>query len=252
MPTAQQLVNMGYTGYAGWDDAGANADFNATGGSGKGGPSGGDGGSSVDDILNNAISAITSMVPKPVKPYDEVNPFFFDEELARTASVAEYTPYYQEMLTDYISKVETTKSRSEQDMTRTLEQLEAGKEYYMGTQRRLIDKAVKNVNEGYAGRGLFFSGARPKDIGELQTEYEAENKNYLTNFQYQKTGAELQKRRTTEDVDLASKLYTRDVEREKKSAIEGGVLQRKSEVRDEYEASRQKYYDNANYGGLYS
>ena len=36
MPTAQELINMGYTGYQGWDDAGANADFNATGGSGKG------------------------------------------------------------------------------------------------------------------------------------------------------------------------------------------------------------------------
>ena len=36
MPTAQELINMGFTGYQGWDDAGANADFNATGGSGKG------------------------------------------------------------------------------------------------------------------------------------------------------------------------------------------------------------------------
>jgi hypothetical protein len=47
-------------------------------------------------------------------------------------------------------------------------------------------------------------------------------------------------------------MYNRDIEREKKYAIESGVLQRESEVREEYEAGRTKYYDNAQYGGLIS
>lgn len=38
MPTTQELINMGFGGYAGWGDAEANADYNATGGSGKGSP----------------------------------------------------------------------------------------------------------------------------------------------------------------------------------------------------------------------
>ncbi len=37
--TAQQLVGMGYQGYQGWSDTEANADFIATKGQGKGGPS---------------------------------------------------------------------------------------------------------------------------------------------------------------------------------------------------------------------
>lgn len=36
--SAQELVNMGYYGYRGWNDAEALADFRATGGSGKGSP----------------------------------------------------------------------------------------------------------------------------------------------------------------------------------------------------------------------
>lgn len=48
MPTASELVNAGYTGYQGWGDAEANADFKATSGAGKfpqgGGSSGGGGG----------------------------------------------------------------------------------------------------------------------------------------------------------------------------------------------------------------
>ncbi|HZX14976.1 MAG TPA: hypothetical protein VFF49_11330 [Thermodesulfobacteriota bacterium] len=38
MATAQQLVQQGFYGYQGWDDASAAADFAATGGAGKGGP----------------------------------------------------------------------------------------------------------------------------------------------------------------------------------------------------------------------
>jgi hypothetical protein len=250
--TAQELVNQGYGGYAGWGDAEAEANFNATGGAGKqtGGGSSGGGSSSVDDILNNAISSFTAYLPKSVKPYEEVNPFFFDEVLARQAAEAEYAPYYDEMLSDYVTGVERTKSRSDSDFKRTLESLDAGKEYYMGTQRRLLDRAVKNVNEGYSGRGLFFAGAKDKDIGEMKTEYEAEKSNYMRNYEYQKSGAELAKQRLYEDVDLDQSKFTRDTERERKYAIEGGVLKRRSEAQEEYEAGRQKYYDNASYNGL--
>lgn len=46
MGAAADLVNAGYTGYQGWGDAEAQADFNATGGAGKF-PSGGGGGGSI-------------------------------------------------------------------------------------------------------------------------------------------------------------------------------------------------------------
>lgn len=45
--SVQDLVAMGYHGYTGWDNAGALADFKATGGSGKGGPSSGGSGAGV-------------------------------------------------------------------------------------------------------------------------------------------------------------------------------------------------------------
>ncbi len=41
MPSASELVAMGFHGYAGWGDREADADFKATGGAGKGGPSSG-------------------------------------------------------------------------------------------------------------------------------------------------------------------------------------------------------------------
>jgi hypothetical protein len=240
--------------YKGWNPDSAQADYNATGGVGKAGYTGDAGNSSGGDfnsIIQNAINSVTSMISGPVKDYEEVNPFFFDEALAKEASTAEYAPYYQELLTDYISNVERTKSRSQEDLGRTLKQLEAGKEYYLGKNRMALDKALRNTNEGYAGRGLFFSGMRPKEIQEIEKENQMDVENYLTGYNYNKSGAELQNVRTGENVDTALSQYTRDTEREKDTAIAGGVLTRKGEVREEYEAGKTKYYQNAGYGGLY-
>ena len=94
-------IKAKYPGYAGWnDEAAIVADFNATGGAGKGGSSSGGGGGGGDymdasTILQNSISAILTGIKK-VTPYEQNNPFLFDEEFARTATTAQYSPYYSE------------------------------------------------------------------------------------------------------------------------------------------------------------
>lgn len=60
MGYAQDLVSKGYTGYQGWGDAEAQADFNATGGSGKGSPnsyssSGASGSNNAVDIAKQLL-----------------------------------------------------------------------------------------------------------------------------------------------------------------------------------------------------
>jgi len=247
--TAQQLIDMGYGGYAGWGDAEANANFLATGGSGKEGGSSG-GGNDVNSILQNAINSITGMLPSDIKPYEEVNPFFFDEKLAKEAATAEYAPYYDELLSDYIAIVERTKSRSKEDLQTVLSQLSAGREYYLGKERRLLDRALESTDKGYAGRGLFFSGAKEKDRQEYQTEYEKGIESYERQYQYKTSQAKLGKARTLEDIMMQERKYKRDIGREKEAAIAGGVLQRKGETRDEYEISRKKYYEGSLYPSI--
>jgi hypothetical protein len=202
------------------------------------------GGGSVDSILNTATQSYADLFSS-IKPYDEVNPFFFDEKLAQTASEAEYAPYYKEMLTDYTQGVETKKARSTTDLQKTLEELSASKEYYTGKERTLLDRAVRSTNEGYAGRNLFFAGAKDRDIKELQSDYDknyGEQGYYTQNYANQATAAKQTAERNVEDWDLASSMYNRDLEREKTYAVKSGVLQRKQETRDEYEISRRKYY----------
>lgn len=236
--TAQQsLDKYGTVAYTAWDEASAQADWNAKNG-------GGGGGGDANSILDNAVNSFSSLV-KNIPNYDTQNPFSFDEALAREASTAQYSPYYQRLLTDYTQEVETKKARGTEDLKSTLEQLNAGKEYYTGVQRRALDKAERQTNEGYAGRGLFLSGVRGRDIEELRTESEAQTGNYLRGYDYNTSQAKLGEERSKVDLGTALSQYTRDTEESKKAAIESGVLQRRNEALDQYNIGKKDYYNTA-------
>lgn len=202
----------------------------------------------ADDIIQESIDAVLEVVPEPPEPYEQVNPFFFDEALAREASIAEYSPYYEEMLSDYIADIERTKSRSQEDLEQTLDQLSAGKEYYLGRERKLLDKALRNTNEGWAGAGLFFSGAKERELRELKEEYGDITSEYLRKYRYNVSEAKETAERLGEDIATQRAKQERDISREKEYAVESGVLQRREEALEEYEAGRKKYY-GAQYPG---
>ncbi len=202
------------------------------------------------DFASSFASSISSITPYEQKAGYFTDVWSKDEALARESVVAEYSPYYTEKLTDYTSAIEQGKSRSQEDLKRTLEFLAGGKEYFLGTARRVLDKALRASNEGYAGRNLFFSGAREKDIREMKQEDVAQTGEYMRGYGYNTAGAEQTAKRTGEDLALNQKMYTRDIEREKKVAIEAGVLGRRGEAMQEYETGRSKYYSQ--YPNYYS
>jgi len=201
----------------------------------------------ADSIVKAATAAYTSAV-KNVPSYESVNPFAFDEELAKANATSEYSPYYSRLLSDYTQNVERTKSRSAEDLKTTLDQLSAGKEYYTGVQRRALDTATRSTNEGYAGNGLFFSGVRERDIKELQTESGARVGDYMDTYKYNTGQAELGNTRTIENQDTALSQYSRDNTEAQKAAIAENVLQRKNEALTEYGIKSKNY---ANEFGTY-
>jgi hypothetical protein len=244
----ESISRYGTESYTGWGQTGADADFKAKGGqTGSQTSSSSGGGNSVESIVKGMQDYVASLINVP-EDYSIKNPFSFDETLAKTAATAEYSPYYDQMLSDYTSTVERTKSRSQEDLTKTLDQLAAGKEYYMGTERRLLDRTIDNVNKGYAGQGLFFSGAKQKDINQINTEYGAQTGEYNRQYQYNVGQAQTAATRTSENIATASSMYSRDVGQAKTAAIEQGVLQRQSEAVQQYEIRRQKYYGASGYG----
>ena len=243
--TVQELINAGYGGYAGWSDAAANADFNATGGSGKqtsGSSSGSSGGSdgtiSAEEYANKIIEAQKKSIEEETKfleEYTATNPFIFDEELARKSAVAEYEPYYAELLKDYTSDIDLRRG-SIQDETKLLAKM---KEMDTASRARSYQQAVGRAEEGFAGSGMFFSGNRAKGVGEMNVDYTVGEKREgeIYNRRQSEYGTQL----GALDSDLYRK--SRDIEREKKSAVESGILTRKKEAQTEYYMPlEQSYY----------
>ncbi len=74
--TAQQLVQMGYGGYAGWGDAEANADFNATGGSGKKTSSSSSSSSSSGSSSSSSGSIQANYDAELQKAYERLKPYY--------------------------------------------------------------------------------------------------------------------------------------------------------------------------------
>lgn len=69
MGAAADLVKAGFTGYQGWDDASAQADFSATHGSGKGSATGGSGGGGFQAVSAPNVQDIEDKVYNQLKPY---------------------------------------------------------------------------------------------------------------------------------------------------------------------------------------
>lgn len=210
---------------------------------GYGGESGGGGSGAASQYVGSIANQFTQL-----KPFDQVDPFSFDKALATQAATAEYEPYYNQLLSDYTKQVNTTISRSQEDLKSTLTSLQQGKDYYTGTQGRLLDKALKSTNEGYAGRGLFFSGAREKDINDLNTQYQADSGNYNNQYDYNVGQAKTGQARSVEDTNTALSQYQRDITQQKKTGIAQGVLNRQSEAQQMYETARSAYYGSSALG----
>lgn len=137
---------MGYGGYAGWGDAEANADFNATGGAGK--QTGGGGGS----------SGTGPNIPK----FD----FNWEKSLAaQTNALSDLSVYYQKLLDIYGGDVALAKQRIDQDYERGLrvKATEAdwsteGIQQQKAERQRQFKIAMRDLDETMNRRGVFTSG----------------------------------------------------------------------------------------------
>lgn len=180
--------------------------------------------------LKEKIDAETKWVDK----YISENPFVFDEELAKRSATAEYQPYYTELLDDYIQDVNKQRQtvQGEQKLLGQLKQLDTG------ARSRAYQYALENANEGYAGKGLFSSGMRARDIGKQEIEYKAGAKEAEGRY-----GAQEQRLESTlEGYQTDEERKIRDVGREQQVAVTGGIEQRRGEALKPYLSSYEQAY----------
>lgn len=201
---------------------------------------------SVDDY----IKSIANMMPEAPPKYSEVNPFYFDEQAAEEISTAEFEPYYDEILSDYLSDVSTTKERIGEDKTKMVAELQSQEDYFVERNEKNLDRLMRGIKEGYSGKGLYFSGFKERDIAETQEESKAGLQDYLRKSDYDVAKTELGAQRQLEDIAKGTTRFQRDTGREKTAAITGNILKQKGEKLSQYNLGMKEYYQNPNWGSL--
>ncbi|MFA7000359.1 MAG: hypothetical protein WC241_04585 [Candidatus Paceibacterota bacterium] len=147
----QMAINAGYTGY--------NDYLNNKGSTQSSGTS------SVDQAKQTLVDQYNSLMDemnKRVKDFETANPFSFDEVLAEASTEERYNPYYDAELKDFTSGIERQRqsAEGEKQLLVDMNRIQAGEE------KAALDDAISASEEGYAGAGLFFSGARERATGK--------------------------------------------------------------------------------------
>lgn len=165
------------------------------------------------EIADLIINAVTESLPEVPKYSD--NPFTFDEELAREASTAEYSPYYKEMLDDFTQDVSMRRQRG------------------VAEENRLLEDLSVERDAGLAERGMTFSGEKKRELTNYNPNV-ASPMAFMRDLQSKGRDLKLSTRQLLEDLALTKQRGERDIEREKQAAIEGGVLTRRGEALESY------------------
>lgn len=121
--------------------------------------------SSADSFLKQLKDELSSQfdeLAKRTKEFDANNPFSFDEALAKASAEERYNPYYSAELQDFTQGIERQRQSTEGQM-KLLTDLN---KVQVGADKRALEDAINASEEGFAGAGLFSSGARERATGQ--------------------------------------------------------------------------------------
>jgi hypothetical protein len=198
---------------------------------------------SVDDYIN----AIADTLPEPPEEYMKANPFWFDEQSATELATAEFSPYYDELLQDYLGEVKLTSEKNKGDALRTLADLDKQKELFFKDNTQDFDKLIRGIKEGYSSKGLYFGGTNVRDQVEAQNDNTNQLEGYMNTYGAKTGQVQSDVNFKNTQLDTLANQKSRDINREKYTSILGGVNQQKDEALDEYIYGMKTYYKTPNY-----
>jgi len=184
---------------------------------------------SAEDYAQSIIKTQQEQINKEksfIEDYLAENPFIFDELLAKQSATAEYTPYYTELLDDYLQDIELKRQtvQDDQKLSAYLSERSAEKT------SREYEQAIASAEEGFAGSGMFFSGIKDRKGGLLNIEKTGKLADIAT--QQEHAQRDYGRQLTAMDTDVSRK--KRDIQRELEAAISGGIETRRGEATKSY------------------
>jgi hypothetical protein len=177
---------------------------------------------STGDYTSDLIGTLTGqVVPQALE---------FDTEAARAAAEQEWSPYYDEILQDYLTEADLFRGRSEADIASTLGLLGGRREEFMGDIARESPIIQEQIGGRFADRGLYFGGEREETQRRQLEKEERTRGSYEREYEYETQQKQLQQQRYVEDLERKRRQRERDLARQREAAITGQVETRRAEV----------------------
>lgn len=180
-----------------------------------------DPGQRAEETLLQAQQKLQEETNRLFKEYNTKNPFMYDQVLADKAAQAkeQVDPYYNETLTNYLTGVSNKISRSKQDTQDLLGELSATTESYTGQLKNRLNEAINSAAQGKADAGLFDSGARYREGGQLTNSANEDLTDFNRQQAYKTNLANTGLERTLTDTGLAKTQDVRNLERDRATDI---------------------------------
>lgn len=190
----------------------------------------------VNKVIEDSFTKLQSEVRSRFGEYQAGKPFRVDEVLAEKTSEAkeQIDPYYNEIVSDYLTGVTSKISRGEQDTKDLLGELKATTDSYTGNTLFKLTEAINKAGEGFADAGLFDSGKRMRTEGVMTTETQSD----LGDFNRQQAFKEKQLTgnlaRGVEDTLNAKRKDIREIERSRFTDVQAQAGQLAKEAGQDY------------------
>jgi hypothetical protein len=185
----------------------------------KGQSNGGGNGSGdfgVDKILQ-AYKERDAEFKRLAGEYNTKNPFVLDDVLAAKHSQAkeQLDPYYNQTLSDYLTGVTRTRSRSLEDQNRLLGELQTDTQNYTDRSKQNVSLALDKAKEGASQAGLFNSGALQRQEGLLSNTANQSLSDYTAKANQRAGDINRTTDRNLADLQTEESLKTRGINQER-------------------------------------
>lgn len=186
----------------------------------------------IDSLLNAMVNPLQKEIEswwKRLDEYDKNNPFAFDEALARASSQERLNPYFDATLNEFMTGIRRSSTRSVEDMTRTIGELNVDASKLSDKERLSTQEAIRSSEEGFAGSGLFFGGRRERATGLEEVQGGQRQEEIQTNLTRGITTTQRGNTRLQEDLALNEARQRRLTEAERTTSLETDVAKQKRE-----------------------
>ena len=204
----------------------------------------------IDEIINGAIGKQIDEFKARATEFDEKNPFAFSEQLARQSALEQFEPYYQQILGDFLQGVETQRSRGMADEKELLSELKADVESFTGRAKMQLDRAINASAQGFSDAGLFFSGEKARQRGELQEEAGYKQGEFAREAGEREGDVRTRTSRLIDDLRQQEQLKTRDVGREQEFEVQTEVERSRLAAARKRELERQQFVGLPGFAGF--